>query len=1182
MNLNYKKLGIVFGSIFVCIYALFLILPFALTPIANKYAPEIEKIIKESTGYNTEISGLGVITSPKLAIGIKAKDFKMAISDKNQEFLVVNNFKIKLSLLPLILKKVQFDSISANSISANLDVKKDGNFLILDYLKIPNNKDEQNEQTLNGLPFNFKLSNHLPNISLKSYKIVLKDISSSKSYYVEGQNLKISDFVLDKKIKISTAGKVVLENETVSNFDVKIFNKIMPDVDFDDLIFPKTVETNDENVTQSDNALPFNIIEILKAVKSNGLTANLKMNVKTFGTIKDPIQQGKFSIDNISAKVGANQLPHSYMNLIFKGKKTDIDSIFYTSSDKNEKTQIIGSIKSGKNKAIDLTFRSNAKFENIIRIIDSIAQTFEINDFKTLSATGAIDSDFNIKSDLKKVDSSGYLRIPQASLKYGIYNVSIDKINADIDLTNNNVSVNNFSASVMGNPLKMTGKITSDANTDLKIIADNLVLKGLITLAGQTQILKENDFNSGVVSLKALIKGRLNSLKPDINLTVNNINIFNKPSGFKVLLDNALIKLNIHKTDILGEIDVNNLGLKNSDASVSVPNAKILVDNKNINIKNSYLLVGNSRIDVKGIVTDYINDKLNIDITASGNLNSADIASFIPKGIRSMFPYKGSMPISVKADGNSKSQNIKIDLTATPSGYIQLADVNLLKGQNTKIHSDIKINGETLSFENTGIANNSGTIATLAGNIDKLYSSPKLNLNINVAQNVSFPIWGMGNSNITAKGKIDVSGNINNPIVKGDVNISDISIKDMDFVLTNLKANLNGPILHGSGTAEKFKFGGIEGSNINAKFSLIDYTTFYLNDLTADVFDGKVNGKISYNISNTGIGVNLTGKGLNSTEAVFGAIGIKNTLTGTMGFIANFTTKGVTDKAIFENLKGNIDFDVTDGRFMGIGRLENLVSAQNITSNSILKSAISALSTLNIMQETNKFKSITGSMTLANGMANISKILVSGPLMSYYVKGTYYIIPNTAYLVILGRLDSKTVSCLGVLGEFSAEKLLSYIPKFGTATAKFLQQLTADPVNENTALIPPLTTGSTNYKDFKVIMNGSVGAPSSVKNFKWLTKCDTTKIDIKQDMKNSVDAVKTNVQNQVKSVKTTVESVKTNTARIIQEQKNSVNQTKTDIQNVKQNASQSAVNLGKLFLNAAQKSQTKYEKPQEE
>ena len=59
--------------------------------------------------------------------------------------------------------------------------------------------------------------------------------------------------------------------------------------------------------------------------------------------------------------------------------------------------------------------------------------------------------------------------------------------------------------------------------------------------------------------------------------------------------------------------------------------------------------------------------------------------------------------------------------------------------------------------------------------------------------------------------------------------------------------------------------------------------------------------------------------------------------------------------------------------------MENLVTAQNVSSNSILKSALGSLSTLATVQEADKYKSITGELNIANGMANISNIKVAGP-----------------------------------------------------------------------------------------------------------------------------------------------------------------------------------------------------------
>lgn len=568
-----------------------------------------------------------------------------------------------------------------------------------------------------------------------------------------------------------------------------------------------------------------------------------------------------------------------------------------------------------------------------------------------------------------------------------------------------------------------------------------------------------------------------------------------------------------------GDIDVNSLVLKNPTASVSVPKTRIVMDSKDVTIRNSYLLINNSRVDLTGRVKDYLTKNLNMNIKAKGNIAASDIAAFIPQNMRSMFPYMGKLPVEIIAKGDSKVQDICFKMTANPTNYIKFADIDLLKNKTTKIHTDIKISGDTLSFTDSGLWAGEKSVATLEGGISKLYSNPKLNIIVSVPHSISFPIWGLNNSNITVKGDAAIVGDVTNPQVKGSLNFADISSKDMDFALTDLNANLNGPILKGIATAKKFKFGGIIASDISSKISLLNYTDFYLSDLSAKAFDGKINGKISYNIPNYMIGVDLTGVGLNSTDAVYGAVGIKNALTGTLGFNAKLSMQGVTDREIMNSMKGNVNFDVKNGRFVGIGRLENLVMAQNISSNSILKAAISSLSTLSTIQETDRFKEINGEMSLANGNATISSIKVAGPLMSYFVKGTYYILPNSATLTILGRLDSKVVSCLGVLGDLSADKLLSYIPKFGAMTSKILKQLTADPANENTALIPALSSGSTSYKDFKVIFNGPVESTSSVRNFKWLSTCDTTQMNLKKDLESAKDAVKANINNKVENAK---------------------------------------------------------------
>lgn len=1143
MNNKFKKFGIWTVSVFAGLYLLFLISPVLLSPIANSYSQNIEDAVKSATGFDTKLEGISIVTAPNLSIGAKVKNVQLSVPASETPFFTGENVSLRASLLPLIIRRIQIANISAKSLDVNLVVKKDGNFQILDYL--PENKNNQSAQSA-ALPDGFKLSNHLPNIRVKNYKLGFSDIVDGKSYYIQGEDFKVSDFILDKKVKVSSKGKIVLDKSVISNYDIKILNKIMPDVQLDDMVFPKTVEIKDTDTAVTEPLpLNFNIIDSFKALAKNDLHGDVSADVKVSGTMKNPDIKGNFKVDDMTVAVDGKQLPESYFDLHFKGNKTDIDSIFFTSLDENEKTQIIGNIHTGKKPSIDLTLRSNAKFNNIFNLVDSIAQSFGVNDFETLSATGGIDADFNINSDMKKVLSTGYLKVVPSKISYGLYNIVIDNINADIDFMNNNVNIRNFRFSILGHPLKLVGTIEQNADTDLNLSADNLSVKGLLAAAGQSALLKDNDIKDGVISLNAIIKGKLKNLTPDVKVTLNNLNILNKPS----------------------------------ELTVNIPSAQIVMAKNNINIKNSYLLLNNSRIDVKGLVKDYTTDKMSMNITAGGNINAADILGMMPQEVRSMFPYKGSLPLSIQADGNAKSQNISVLITANPSNYLQFADIDLLRGRDTKIQANMNISGDNLTFANSGVYTGGNSIASLTGGVSKLTSSPKLNLAITIPNNVSFPIWGMGQSNITANGNINISGVPINPQLKGTVKLPDISIKDMDFALKNLTAHLNGSVLNGSATADEFKFGGIIANNISSKFSLKDYTTFYLTDMVGDAFNGKVNGNISYGINDTSIGVNLKGKGLNSTDAVYGAAGIKNALTGTLGFSAKLAMRGVTDKEIINSMKGNITFNIDEGRFMSIGKLENLVAAQNVSSNSILKAAVSSLSGLSTIQEADKYKSITGELNLANGTANISSIKVAGPLTAYYVHGSYYILPNSANLTILGRLDSKVVSCLGPLGELSVEKLLAYIPKFGTATANILKSMTSDPANENTALIPNLTSGSKTFKDFKVIFNGPVESSSSVRNFKWLSQCDTTPLDLKKDLQNAKDAVKTNITDRVENAKINAQNVKNNINNIIETQKNKAETIKKELEQAKEDRPQSSGNFKNLLKNAVKNSQTKMPEP---
>ena len=357
---------------------------------------------------------------------------------------------------------------------------------------------------------------------------------------------------------------------------------------------------------------------------------------------------------------------------------------------------------------------------------------------------------------------------------------------------------------------------------------------------------------------------------------------------------------------------------------------------------------------------------------------------------------------------------------------------------------------------------------------------------------------------------VDITGNALNPYLKGTVTIPSLKIPEMLTTLEDLSVSLNGLIARGKSTLKKLTSGGIVAENLTTDFNLTN-NILYLKNFSGDAFEGKTSGNISYNIVNGHIGVEIKGSDMNAEKAIAGAAGIKNALSGKLGFNANVTLHGATDVEMMKNLKGKASFEITDGELGNVGRFENLILAQNLMSNPVLKAGIQSIRALPTIKNTSKFKTINGNLTFSNGWADLTPFKMSGSTMSYYITGKYNLINGTANVTVLGRISAEVVKLLGPLGELSASKLVSLIPGIGSTTAKLVQAITTNPYGEKISEIPPLSSESTNYKDFKVQLNGGIESTSSVKSFKWLSVCDTSEIEsltVKEQIQLTKDVMK--------------------------------------------------------------------------
>jgi len=572
----------------------------------------------------------------------------------------------------------------------------------------------------------------------------------------------------------------------------------------------------------------------------------------------------------------------------------------------------------------------------------------------------------------------------------------------------------------------------------------------LLIAFGQGALLKDNNVNSGTITLNADIVGKLDSIKPTAKVILNNLDIKNVPANTVLKLPNTTVDIISDGKTFSGNAVSTNIKAINPAATVNVPKITANIMPDYIEITQTPVSVEKINFNVMGKVKNYLTEKIVLDFLTTGDIKS-----------------------TLKGDMNIVKQTLNLVYATTSDSTI----------------------------------------------VVPMFDKSKLTFNCNIG----------------------IGGEMINPILSGIVNVPSLNIPEIPVTMENLVAKLNGPILKGSATVKNFASGGIAAENLVTDF-LMKGENFYLNNLKGTAFDGNINGNIIYNMSNFKTSVDFHGKGLNAEKAVKGAVGISNALSGTLGFDTKLTLDVVDYEEMMKSMKGKLTFKVENGSFGNIGRIENLFGANNIVSNSILKTTVAALSNISAIKETAKYNYITGDMTFSNGWANLTSIKSSGNTLAYFVYGKLHLVNLSTNVTVLGRLDSSVVALLGPLGELSADKLFSYIPKFGSLTSSIVNTLTTNPKGERISEIPALSNGSENYKDFKVIFNGGLESSNSIKSFKWLTDVDTSAID------------QVSVKDTIKSLKTTVDTDLTNTVQgvvdTVKTQKEALKNTATELKNL--------------------------------
>ena len=1043
-------------SIFVAVYLAFLfILPYAVD--LNQYSPQITKAIEDSTGFKVHIDGLKIKTAWNLSAGALIDKTELSYPT-GSKFTQINNLQIRLSLFPMILGQLKIDKIDVDKIMLNLDVKKDGKLLIEDYL--PKTTATPQKQTL-------KLSDNMPDISAKAYRISFVDKQNSKTYSIKGSDFKVTNFILNKKIKLKTNGELVLNNRKQVTYNLSFFSKALATTQ-----------------PQAKTAQSINIIRIFEDLYKYNARADINAIIKMTGTPEEPKIDGDIDLNKIAFTIGGKTLPPSNVCLAFKGDKIKINSNLNT--DISSKAVLSGVIKNGKRKFVDLHVVSDKiNLDNAVFIANTLMQTFGIKDLEGTSASGYLKADFKIKSDFKRIQSNGYLKIQNANVYNKTCKAGLNAINADIDFSQDAIKIRQAKANFNSQPITIMGMIDKNANADIKILANNLQLKGLLLTTGNASLLKDNDIQ-GLINLSASIKGRLDKAIPKADVTVSDIIIKNRPSKTQIKLAKVTINVLAGKK-LSGEIKLNNMKAYQSASSIaSAPTITLSLYDNELKINKSYLYLNGIRTTLEGKISN---------ITSTPRLNNVSISipnqvSFPLDGLAgSSVLLKGNLTLNGNPENPQISGHFSIPLIRIPSMSLSIKNSELSLGEIFSISCpQIYIANSTMSF---------------SSQISKDFSQGLVLKNANfTSSNLDLDKLG------AAMSKAPQS-----------------SSSDLGIAIAN-----------GKTTVGRFKTGNIIATNITSSMQMKN-NILYLDNLDAKAYGGNIKGAITYNVLNGKTGVNVKGRGLSANTALTALSGRNDHIVGVMDFDSNISMRGATEKEIINSLNGTTDFIISNGQMGVLGKFEHLLYAQNILSNNAFKATLNVIAKALTLKNTGVYKYMKGKIYLSNGWANIQYIKTSGPSMSLYIKGRYYLAGSTAHLIILGRISDDVVRVLGPIGEFSMNKAISSIPKIGEITAFIVSQFTVNPNYENTDLIPELSPKTEfGTKEFKVVIDGDIQKQNSVKSFKWISKpivaqtqSPTRTINpanVRAQYQTTVNQAQTTVQGYQESVKQQYNQVK--------------------------------------------------------
>ncbi len=813
MKKIFKISGLIIGLILVIFYISFLfILPNSVD--LNKFKPEIQKIVKEQANLNIDFDNSQISVTPLLSAGVTANNISVNLPDESN-LLKADSFTGRISLPHLLFLTVKVSKAEIINPILNIDIIDGKAFKAVQaYEVILNNKEEKIEENLQTAqkpiidPALIKVQ--IPAFKLINYCAKINDLKTSDTLRLKGDEL-VLGYRNGESILLKTNAELFI-NET---------KNINANIDIDTII-PQQSKLDKEDDKAQRVEIPF--INPVAMYKAYDLKANIDSKIKIRNKNKQIISNGYFNIDNFTINLAGLKLPESKIHFTSKGTKANLDTDLYITDE--EKISVLGMLNYGTKPATDIKIISNEiHINNVINLIKATLDSLHIkHELNPIIGEGIFTADTYIKTDFKKLNSNGNIKITNCIIKNKDRNLQLAKINSIISLDNSILKFIDTSLEIAETIFKIDGSINEKSYADISIIMEQMPLAKVFLMFLPSEINKTYNVNSGNVNLNANINGELKNANGNIKLSLKNLSLTDKVNKIDYL--NNLLVANFTSDFKTFTGNINNADFKLSMNGANISCEKFLLDigEKDLIINPSIIRINNSTdINIDGEIKDYLKNPL-FNFNLNGDIRTKDLKQFFGPDMAIFIKEKGIIPINANLTGDKKKQTLTASIDANTNNYITPIDIKNVLDKNTVFKTVIDFKGDRLKIKDTGFfikkteqdpENPEKTITTyeeiidIDGTITKLNTkTPNINLiKIKMPKDLNVVICAFPQSNLNANGNILIFGDLFAPRIRGEFDIWDLSIPELfikmdkassKFEGKNLDINIKNLIANGS------------------------------------------------------------------------------------------------------------------------------------------------------------------------------------------------------------------------------------------------------------------------------------------------------------------------------------------------------------------------------------------------